>query len=380
MRDVGGREPLRPDIDGLYDAFQHSRASRVELPLLTPAEARAYVAEVRDKALDVLDRSPMRRPPAHHRRVRVRHDRPARAAARRDDARHPPAARGRAGAARAAPAAGAPVAARAEVLVPAGPFTMGTSTEPWALDNERPAHVVDLPAFRIDTAPVTNGEYAEFVDAGGYATRAGGPSAGWRTARRPGSRRPRSGRRDGGGTWWRRRFGVRRAGAARRAGRARVLRTRPTPTPPGRASGCPPRRSGRRRPARPGHRPLPPLPVGRRRPDRRARQPRAAPPPARPGRRLPGGRVAAGGAPAHRRRVGVDVLGLAPLPGVRGVPVPRSTPRCSSAATTGCCAAARSAPTRPPSAARSATGTTRSAGRSSRGSGCARDARAEEGR
>ncbi|MDT7664478.1 MAG: gamma-glutamyl hercynylcysteine S-oxide synthase, partial [Pseudonocardiales bacterium] len=24
VRDVGGREPLRPEIDGLYDAFQHS--------------------------------------------------------------------------------------------------------------------------------------------------------------------------------------------------------------------------------------------------------------------------------------------------------------------------------------------------------------------
>ncbi|MDN5861595.1 MAG: DinB family protein, partial [Pseudonocardia sp.] len=55
VRDVGGRTPLRPDIDGLYDAFQHSRASRVDLPLLNPTEARAYVAQVRDKALDVLD-------------------------------------------------------------------------------------------------------------------------------------------------------------------------------------------------------------------------------------------------------------------------------------------------------------------------------------
>ena len=64
VRDVGGREPLRPDIDELYDAFQHPRASRVELPLLTPPEARAYVAEVRDKALDVLDRSPLHGPPA----------------------------------------------------------------------------------------------------------------------------------------------------------------------------------------------------------------------------------------------------------------------------------------------------------------------------
>ena len=59
VRDVGGREPLRPEIDGLYDAFQHSRASRVELPLLSPAEARAYVAEVRDKALDALGPSPL---------------------------------------------------------------------------------------------------------------------------------------------------------------------------------------------------------------------------------------------------------------------------------------------------------------------------------
>ena len=45
---------------------------------------------------------------------------------------------------------------------------MGTDAEPWAYDNERPAHRVDLPAFWIDTAPVTNGAYPAFIDAGGY--------------------------------------------------------------------------------------------------------------------------------------------------------------------------------------------------------------------
>ena len=60
VRDVSCREPLRPEIDGLYDAFQHSRAKRVELPLLTPAEARTYAAEVRAKALDALAASPLR--------------------------------------------------------------------------------------------------------------------------------------------------------------------------------------------------------------------------------------------------------------------------------------------------------------------------------
>src|ERR1700716_1313235 len=56
VRDVGGRPPVRQDIDELYDAFKHARRNRPELPLLGPAEARAYIAQVRRKAFDVLDR------------------------------------------------------------------------------------------------------------------------------------------------------------------------------------------------------------------------------------------------------------------------------------------------------------------------------------
>jgi iron(II)-dependent oxidoreductase len=54
------------------------------------------------------------------------------------------------------------VEAGGDVLVPGGPFTLG-SDEPWAYDNERPAHLVELPPFRIDRALVTNAEYAEFA-------------------------------------------------------------------------------------------------------------------------------------------------------------------------------------------------------------------------
>src|SRR5215213_5740938 len=60
VRDVGGREPVRRDIDELYDAFRNARADRPALPLLGPAEARAYVATVRDKVLDLLDTVPLR--------------------------------------------------------------------------------------------------------------------------------------------------------------------------------------------------------------------------------------------------------------------------------------------------------------------------------
>jgi iron(II)-dependent oxidoreductase len=66
------------------------------------------------------------------------------------------------------PVLSAPPASYGEVLIDGGPFVMGTDEEPWAFDNERPAHVLDLPAFYIDVAPVTNAEYAEFIEAGGY--------------------------------------------------------------------------------------------------------------------------------------------------------------------------------------------------------------------
>ena len=167
VRDVGGREPVRRDIDELYDAFKHPRRDRPQLPLLGPAEARRYVATVRDKALDVLTRSRLDGTPLvdqgfafgmivqheqqHDETMLATHQ--LRTGAPVLDAPEPPAA--------AAPVSG-------EALIPAGPFTMGTSTEAWALDNERPAHQVVLPAFHIDRAPVTNGAYADFIDDGGY--------------------------------------------------------------------------------------------------------------------------------------------------------------------------------------------------------------------
>ena len=36
LREVGGRESLHPEIDPLYDAFEHPRSERPTLPLLPP--------------------------------------------------------------------------------------------------------------------------------------------------------------------------------------------------------------------------------------------------------------------------------------------------------------------------------------------------------
>src|SRR5215467_1068040 len=56
LREVGGRDPMHPEIDPLYDAFEHPRAERPTLPLLAPVEARGYGHEVRGRVMDLLEK------------------------------------------------------------------------------------------------------------------------------------------------------------------------------------------------------------------------------------------------------------------------------------------------------------------------------------
>jgi iron(II)-dependent oxidoreductase len=208
VRDVGGREPLRPEIDHLYDAFRHSRSSRVQLPLLGPREARRYVREVREKALDVLaatalegsallDRGFAFGMIAQHEQ---QHDETMLATHQLRDG---------------APVLSAPPPPRAhervdgEAVVPGGGFWMGTSSDPWALDNERPAHRVHVDAFAIDRAPVTNGQFAEFIADGGYDRPQLWTEEGWAHRVQAGLSAPLFWQRSGGAAdWHRRRFGV----------------------------------------------------------------------------------------------------------------------------------------------------------------------------
>jgi formylglycine-generating enzyme required for sulfatase activity len=57
-----------------------------------------------------------------------------------------------------------PVFAADMARIPAGPFIMGSDTGP---EDERPAHSVTLPMFEIDLFPVTNSDYALFLNANG---------------------------------------------------------------------------------------------------------------------------------------------------------------------------------------------------------------------
>ena len=208
LREVGGREPMRPEIDPLYDAFEHPRSERPTLPLLPPAEARAYGHEVRGRVLDLLDRAPFGG-------TRLLGDGFAFGMIAQHEVQHDETMlithQIRAGAPVLAAASPGPAPADAfrlpsEVLVPGGPFTMGTSTEPWALDNERPAHAVEVAPFYLDTTPVTCGAYAQFIDDGGYDDRRWWTGDGWEHRQKAGLTAPLYWRREGR-QWTRRVFG-----------------------------------------------------------------------------------------------------------------------------------------------------------------------------
>ncbi|HSM15677.1 MAG TPA: ergothioneine biosynthesis protein EgtB [Gemmatimonadales bacterium] len=61
-----------------------------------------------------------------------------------------------------------------------GEISIGTEDRRAAYDNERPRHHERIAPFRIDRAPVTNGEYLEFMVAGGYDSSKVWSPEGWR--------------------------------------------------------------------------------------------------------------------------------------------------------------------------------------------------------
>lgn len=64
--------------------------------------------------------------------------------------------------------------------VSAGPFLMGDDDRGATLDNERPGHGVEVGEFMIDRAPVSNGDFLQFVIAGGYDSPQWWSTEGWR--------------------------------------------------------------------------------------------------------------------------------------------------------------------------------------------------------
>ena len=77
----------------------------------------------------------------------------------------------------------------------------GTDGSGFSFDNERPAHETLLQSFRIKNRPVTNGEFCEFIDSGGYRKPEYWLSDGWITVQNHDWEAPLYWEKRGR-TWW----------------------------------------------------------------------------------------------------------------------------------------------------------------------------------
>ncbi len=173
----GGRPLLREDLADVYDAFETPRSGRGELPFLRPPEARAYLEQVRDRTLEVIDERGLE--DGNILELVVRHEQQhcetmlqtIELARLRDyelTGQRPE------------PVAEPPHLTGLELTaLPGGECLLGAGPGGFAYDNERPRHRTDVRGYLLGRAPITNATYLTFVEGGGYERREWWSDEGW---------------------------------------------------------------------------------------------------------------------------------------------------------------------------------------------------------
>jgi iron(II)-dependent oxidoreductase len=168
VQTIGNREPLHGDLGRFYDAIENPRRTRGELPILRDEELRAYMADVRERTLDVLEdmdlsaeaTDPLLREGFVYEMLlahELQHQETMLQLLQLVAGYEPVLPE------LSPPAASFP-AEPETVLVAAGEHGIGAPDRGFAYDNERPRHAVELPAFEIDRTPATNGAYLSFME------------------------------------------------------------------------------------------------------------------------------------------------------------------------------------------------------------------------
>jgi iron(II)-dependent oxidoreductase len=168
VQTIGGRDPLHGELGRFYDAIENPRKTRGELPILRDAELRAYLGDVRERTLEVLDEvevdrdaeNPLLRDGfvyelllAHEQQ----HNETMLQLLQMVDGYEPLDA---ADGGPSAPSEPGPET----VVVAGGEHEIGAPANGFAYDNERTRHTVELAPFEIDRTPVANAAYIQFME------------------------------------------------------------------------------------------------------------------------------------------------------------------------------------------------------------------------
>lgn len=201
LRYRSGARSIRSDADDLYDSARIAHDSRWDLPLPDRQQTLAYLAETLERSL-----AAERGDDAYFHRLALFHEDMHDEAFTytRQTLAYP--------APKLACSHGAPKVLGAgplpgDVDVPRTRYSLGAlEGEPFVFDNEKWAHPVDVPAFRIARAPVTNEEFLGFVRADGYEKRELWSTEGWAWRARHDAHHPVYWERDADGELWARHF------------------------------------------------------------------------------------------------------------------------------------------------------------------------------
>jgi iron(II)-dependent oxidoreductase len=199
-------DPIIPGADALYDSAKVAHDTRWDLPLPDLKATRRFHEEVLGRVLHRVEREPENRDLQYFVQLAIFHE------DMHVEAFHY--TRQTLGYENPYPMAdggwrmadGSEQSTAGDVELPGEAFLLGAPRgNSFVFDNEKWAHEVRLKPFRIARTPVTNGEYAAFVEAGGYSRREWWSNEGWAWRSREGLAAPKYwSKRDG--AWFQRRF------------------------------------------------------------------------------------------------------------------------------------------------------------------------------
>jgi iron(II)-dependent oxidoreductase len=218
LRQLAGREPLRPDADTLWNSSTVAHDIRWDLPLPSRKDTLAYMDGVREGVVEEALRPNAREELLdmtlytvfhedwHDEAIAYTHQThgwpaPAMLAGNGPHEIGPPG-----GAAGSPGAASGSAVAGGDAEIPGGVLELGARPDGgFVFDNEKWSHPVEVAAFRIAHGAVSQGEFAAFADDRGYERPELWSEEGWQWRQSAGAEHPVYWRRSNGG-WERRRF------------------------------------------------------------------------------------------------------------------------------------------------------------------------------